>query len=168
MSLSAQAETIEAALGQLLKGVYLFTLRDEAGCALTPGTALINFGAAPPTLLWSLETRSSFYPRLLPGVAVTVNVLAAGQQKLLRDCAAASGAARFEYGVWREPALTGFALAPCLDDAAAVLGCRVRQVWRDGAQGAVVLEIVAGGAGSSSPLGYAGGGFAAWPGGGHR
>ena len=60
-----RAEAVTTAVGLLAKGVFLLSLRDQAGRAVTPGTALINFGEVPPSLLFSiggwraLESRDS-------------------------------------------------------------------------------------------------------------
>lgn len=159
MTLSNQAEVIDSALGHLVKGVFLFSLRDAEGRAVTPGTALINFGREPKTLLWSLETGSSLYPRLQPGTAVAVNVLNATQSELLQHAASVRGEERFAKGDWQQTE----GRAPWLAGAEAVLQCRVEDVWQYSGQAAVVLVIEQAYASEAlNPMCYAGGRFGGW------
>lgn len=157
---STDAQSVDAALGQLVKGVYLIALSDAEGRALTPGTALINFSRDPHTLLWSVEQSSSLFPRLQPGTRVAVNVLAADQADLLQHCATSKGEERFGCGTWRGGDATQ---APWLPEAQAVLQCRVAEVWQHRAQAAVVLAVDAASAAPvSNPMCYAGGRFGAF------
>src|SRR5690606_31182002 len=107
----------------------------------TPGTALINFSREPATLLWSLETGSSLYSRLTPGVRVAVNMLAADQAECLRHCASSKGAERFDRGSWHFPPAGDGSLAPWLAEAEAVFQCRVADRWSYQEQAAVVLAV---------------------------
>lgn len=159
MTLQSDADTLGRALGLVTKGVFLLSLRDGEGRALTPGTALINFSEQPPSLLFSMAASASLSPRLQAGVAVCLNVLAEDQNDLLEHCARSRGDERFARGDWHE--VPG--LAPWLSGCRAVLAGPVAEVWEHAGQLAVVVSLTrADAAPERSPLVYSGGATGRW------
>ena len=126
-----------AVLGRFASGVTVVTARDERGedHGMTV-SAFCSLSLEPPLVLFCLDEKASMHPLLDAGMAVTINILAAGQEALSRRFSG-KDSNRFD-GIGYTRGQRG---APMLDDVLAALECVVTE-RRDGGDHTIFIAQV--------------------------
>ena len=153
------AKTFWRALGERAVGATIVTARGADGPAGFLGLSATHVCADPPTMLVSIDRKTSALAAVLHGRHFAINYLGRDAQAVadvFGGKTAAKGADRFEAGRWGALA-TG---APIFDDALGVLDCVLEQTVDYHATTIVigrVVDVIARGGGD--PLVFFRGGF---------
>jgi len=153
---SLDPDAFRAALGRFACGVTVVTVREADGTdhGMTV-SAFCSVSLTPPMVLICIERSASMYDALMTATHFAVNVLAAEQEPLARRFAGV-GTPRF-LGVGFTRADHGTAL---LDEALAVVECRITARHAAGDHTIIVGETEAASVRDARPLLYYRGGFA--------
>jgi flavin reductase (DIM6/NTAB) family NADH-FMN oxidoreductase RutF len=136
-------------LGARASGMTLVTARSGAGPVGFVGLSASQVSAAPPTLLVSLDRKTSALSAIVESGAFAINYLAADQRQTAEAFMrrGAEMAERFAAGVWDSLA-TG---APVLDDALGVFDCTVEAMIERETAVIVLGRVAAWAVGSDRP-----------------
>ena len=151
------ADTFRSVLGRFASGVTIVTARDGDGHdhGMTV-SAFCSLSLSPPLVLACVDHVASMHEVLRESSHFAVNILASGQEALSRRFATPEASRRFE-GIGFSRAEGGAAL---LDDALAVLECRLIDCHSRGDHTIFIGEVEAATSHAGRPLLYYRGGYA--------
>ncbi|MBI3654563.1 MAG: flavin reductase family protein [Acidobacteria bacterium] len=148
-------EEFRAALGRFASGVTVVTSKGEdGGLHGITVSAFSSLSLNPPLILVCIDNRSSLIEHLRDGKFFAVNILSEDQEFHSRRFASKEPK-RFD-GIGYQEGATG---APALDNALAVLECRVVNTYAGGDHTIVVGEVEATNLSDAKPLLYFRGGY---------
>jgi flavin reductase (DIM6/NTAB) family NADH-FMN oxidoreductase RutF len=123
----ADATAFKQAMRQLASGVSVVTVGLGEGRSGFTATSIISFAVEPPTLLVSVDRRSSSWAILETNPIFAVNFLAEGQEAIADRFAGrggAQGAERYAGATWR----AGKSGALLLEGASAHIECLIEDI----------------------------------------
>jgi flavin reductase len=132
-------EVFHNAMSRLGAAVHLITTDGPAGRHGFTASAVCSVTDQPPTILVCINRASGSYQRFKENGILCVNILAGRHQALSSRFAGKTAAEeRFTEGTWTRLA-TG---APVLEDAAAVLDCRIASIAEIGTHSVFFCEVL--------------------------
>jgi len=144
-------KTFWTAIGQRALGVSVVTAKDDAGPAGFLGLSTAHVCADPPTMLVSIDKRTSALQAVLSSKHFAINYLAQDQQAVADAFGGrteAKGADRFASHSWTT-LTTG---APVLADAAGAIDCTLEETIERHGVMIVLGRVVDWTAGTTPPL----------------
>lgn len=135
---SNTADAFRHAMASFASGVTAVTTRENGLPAGLIATSVCSLSMEPATVLVCVNKTASAHDVILRSRIFAVNLLAANQKAVAQRFSSASGAARFEPGVWR----AGRTGAPLLPGAAVAFDCTVLAV-HDGFTHSIIVGQVA-------------------------
>lgn len=137
---TAEQTTFREGMSKVFAAVHVVTIRDDKETLGTTATAVCSVSDSPPTLLVCLHKQGKAHNAISPGVALTVNTLAADQEAIAQAFAGVGGlsmAERFATGDWD----TNGDAAPSLRTGVACFQTRVHELIDAGSHSIIICRI---------------------------
>jgi flavin reductase (DIM6/NTAB) family NADH-FMN oxidoreductase RutF len=141
-------QELRRVMGHFATGVTVITTRDKEGSPQgLTANAFMSLSLDPPLVLVSVDKGATCYTCFAPQNGFTVNFLNENQEEISRRFAT-KGVDKFADLKWRE----GANGAVILDGVMGFVECRIKQCYDGGDHTIVVGEILASGANGERPL----------------